>query len=313
MNHQPFIATQVEQALKNGKAVVGLESALLGGALPYPENLELAELVEETVRFGGGVPAMSGVVDGRIIIGMDRSQQERFAQDPSKLRKMSSRDLPIVTGLGESGVTTVASAVLCCAMAGIHVFAGGGIGGVHRGFAERFDISADLNEIARCEVAVVCSGAKVILDLANTLEYLETQGVPVLGFKTQDFPAYFVPSGHPVDQCLDNPTSVAAIMEAKWGLGLQGGIVVANAIPDTVVLDADDVEQQVTRALIKAADSGVNGKAITNFLLKELSEATEGASRIAISECLLANIDLATKIALAFAERCSSQYEPQVV
>ena len=306
MNHQPFIASDVEQALKSGKAVVGLESALLGGALPYPENLELVESAEQTVRAGGGVPAMTGVVDGRIIVGMDRSQRERFAREPSTLRKMSSRDLPIVAGLGECGVTTVASAVLCCALAGIHVFAGGGIGGVHRGFAERFDISADLNEIARCQVAVVCSGAKVILDLANTLEYLETQGVPVLGFETEDFPAYFVPSGHPVDQCLDSPTAVAEIMEAKWGLGLQGGIVVANAIPDTVALDADDVEKQVTRALIKAADCGVTGKAITSFLLKELSEATLGASRVATSDCLLANIALATKIALAFSARRSA-------
>ena len=236
----------------------------------------------------------------------DQSQRERFAREPSTLRKMSSRDLPIVTGLGECGVTTVASAVLCCAMAGIHVFAGGGIGGVHRGFAERFDISADLGEIARCQVAVICSGAKVILDLANTLEYLETQGVPVLGFETEDFPAYFVPSGYPVDQCLDSPTAVAAIMEAKWDLGLQGGIVVANAIPDTVALDPDEVEQQVTRALKKAADAGVTGKAITGFLLKELSEATQGASKVATSDCLLANVDLATEIAVAFSARRSA-------
>lgn len=292
---------EVAASLIDGGAIVALESALIGGGTPYPRNLEVARAVESAIRSEGAAPAMIGVVAGRIAVGMTTDEQETFAQSANKVVKTSTRDLPIVLAQGAHGATTVAATLLCAGKAGIRVFAGGAIGGVHRGYADQLDISPDLDEIARQDVAVVCTGAKAILDVPNTIEYLETLGVPVIGFRIGDFPAYYAGTGIPVDGRAESPGEIADIMDTKWSLGLPGGIVVVNAIPDGFALDPQETEKNIAIALGEAAQQRVKGKAITGFLLKRLFAQTEGRALEAGLAALQSNARLAARVAVEYA------------
>ena len=292
---------EVAAALEDDGAVVALESALIGGSTPYPRNLEAVRMVESAIRSEGAVPAMIGVVAGRLTVGMTTNEQENFAQSANKVIKASTRDLPIVLAQGAHGATTVAATLLCAGKAGIRVFAGGAIGGVHRGYADQFDISPDLDEIARQDVAVVCTGAKAILDVPNTIEYLETRGVPIVGFRIGDFPAYYAGTGIPVDGRAESPREIADIMDAKWSIGLPGGILVVNAIPDGFALDPIETEKNISIALGEAAQQRITGKEITGFLLKRLFAQTEGRALEAGLAATQCNARLAARVAVEYA------------
>lgn len=292
---------EVAAALNNGGAVVALESALIGGSTPYPRNLEAARAVESAVRSEGAIPAMIGVVAGRLAVGMTTDEQEIFAKSANRVVKASTRDLPIVLAQGAYGATTVSATLLCAGKTGIRVFAGGAIGGVHRGYADQLDISPDLDEIARQDVAVVCTGAKAILDVPNTIEYLETRGVPVIGFRIGDFPAYYAGTGIPVDGRAESPREIADIMVMKWSLGLPGGILVVNAIPDGFALDPEETEKNIAVALGEAAQQRIKGKAITDFLLQRLFTQTEGRALEAGLAAVQSNAHLAARVAVEYA------------
>jgi len=292
---------EVAAALNNDGAIVALESALIGGSTPYPRNMETARAVESSVRSEGAVPAMIGVVAGRLIIGMTEDEQEIFAKNADKVVKTSTRDIPIVMAHGAHGATTISATLLCAGKAGIRVFVGGAIGGVHRGYADQLDISPDLDEIARQDVAVVCTGAKAILDVPNTIEYLETRGVPVIGYRINDFPAYYTGTGIPVDSRVESPRAIADIMDTKWSLGLSGGVLVANAIPDGFALDPKEIEQAITLALAEAERQRVKGKAITGFLLKRLFTQTEERALEAGLAAVRDNARLAARVAVEYA------------
>lgn len=291
---------EVATALAEGRAVVALESTIISHGMPYPQNLEVGRRLEREVRASGAVPATIAVIDGAIRIGLDDAQLERLATEPAV--KISRRDLPIALAQGRLAATTVASTMIGAALAGIRVFGTGGIGGVHRGVEATMDISADLHELARTEVIVVSAGAKSILDLPRTLEVLETLGVPVLGYGTDDFPAFFTrSSGLPVDARVDTPEEVAAIARAKWALGLGGGLLVANPIADAFALPAHEVAAHIDAALDAAAAQHVSGKDVTPFLLQFLVQATGGRTLAANVELAPANASLAGRIAVALA------------
>ncbi|MFM2044593.1 MAG: hypothetical protein RLY86_3169 [Pseudomonadota bacterium] len=288
----------VAAALAANRPVVALESTLISHGLPFPANIETAQALEARVRAEGAVPATIAILDGRIRVGLEAEDMERLAK--GGVRKVSRRDLPLVLAQGADGATTVAATMIAADLAGIRIFATGGIGGVHRGVETTLDISADLEELARTEVAVVCAGAKAILDLPKTLEYLETKGVPVLGFGTDHFPAFYAASlGQPVDGRCDTPEEVARVLRTKWNLGLSGGIVIAVPIPEEAALDADAVEQAVRQAVAEAADRDVKGKDLTPFLLARMEQLTGGASLTANRALLLNNAGVAARIAVA--------------
>lgn len=303
---------EVAAALRENRPVVALESTLISHGLPHPVNIETAKAIEDRVRRAGAVPATIAVLDGRIRVGLEGEDFERLSA--KGVRKVSRRDLPLVlaqgvTG-GPDGATTVAATMIGANLAGIPIFATGGIGGVHRGVETTLDISADLEELARTDVAVVCAGAKAILDLPKTLEYLETKGVPVLGFGTDLFPAFYTSSvGQPVDGRCDTPDDVARVLRAKWNLGLDGGVVVAVPIPDDAALDAEAVEQAVRQAVAEAADRDIRGKELTPFLLSRMEELTGGASLTANKALLLNNAEVAARIAVAYC-RQQAEYAP---
>ena len=296
---------EVKAALADGAPVVAIESSLINRALPAPERLAAVDDAMSVVREHGAVPAVLGVVGGRIKIGLDEEDRELFATADG-VAKISRRDLATVVALGRHGATTVASSMICARLAGIAVFITGGIGGVHRGFEATMDVSADLEELARTNVAVVCAGAKVILDLARTLEYLETKGVPVLGYGTDDFPAYYAASGLAVDARLETAADIAAIMKAKWDLGIEGGVVVATSLAAGDAMDPDALEGDVGAALREADEQGVSGKDITPFLLSRLADLTGGKAkdvgRAAIRNNARAGAEIA-KVYAALAEQ----------
>lgn len=270
----------VEAALRDGKAVVALESTIISHGMPYPENVQTAREVEAIIREQGAVPATIGIIGGRIKIGLTDEELESFGQSTDVL-KVSRRDLPYVIASKKNGATTVAATMICANLAGISVFVTGGIGGVHREGELTMDISADLTELAMTNVAVVCAGAKSILDLGRTLEYLETQGVPVIGYKSDDFPAFYTrSSGYSVDYRLDAPEQVADFLRVKWELGLNGGIVIANPVPEEHALDAAEMEQNIERGLAEAKAQGIKGKAVTPYLLGKMKELTAGRSLV---------------------------------
>lgn len=297
------IQPEVQAALKAGRPVVALESTLISHGLPSPTNVETALAIEAAVRERGAIPATIAVLDGRIRIGLDREDIARLAESGSGkggIRKVSRRDLPLVLAQGADGATTVAATMIAAGLAGISVFATGGIGGVHRGVETTLDISADLEELAITDVAVVCAGAKAILDLPKTLEYLETKGVPVIGFGTDRFPAFYATAmGLPVDARCDTAEEVARVLHAKWRLGLDGGVLIAVPIPEAAALDAEVVEDAVRQAVAQAADRGVKGKDLTPFLLQRLEELTGGASLAANRALLLNNAAVAADVAAA--------------
>lgn len=295
---------EVRDALSRGAPVVALESTIIAHGMPYPQNVETARAVEETVREGGAVPATIAIIGGKLKVGLSAEELDRFGRDGPSIAKVSVRDLPFIVAQGLDGATTVASTMRIAAMAGIHVFATGGIGGVHRGAEKTFDISADMTEFAASDVAVVTAGAKAILDLALTLETLETLGVPVIGLGTREFPAFYSrESGHAVPMSCATPAEVAGVMRAKWAMGLKGGLVIANPIPAEAEIPAAEIGPVVEAAVRKAADRGISGKALTPFLLAEIAGVTEGRSLAANIALVLHNARAAAAIAVAFAGR----------
>ena len=271
---------EVKQALEQGKPVVALESTIISHGMPYPENVQTAREVEAIIREQGAVPATIGIMNGKIKIGLSDEELESFGSSQDVM-KVSRRDLPFVVSQKRNGATTVAATMIGARLAGISVFVTGGLGGVHREGEVTMDISADLTELAGTSVAVVCAGAKSILDIGRTLEYLETQGVPVVGYRTDDFPAFYTRrSGFGVDCRLDSPEDVAALLKAKWDLGLAGGVVVANPVPEADALDEQEMEQNIERALAEAKQLGIKGKDVTPFLLGKMKEITQGKSLV---------------------------------
>lgn len=289
------IAPEIQETLAEGGPVVALESTLITHGLPRPHNLEVARGLEEAVRAAGAVPATIAILGGRIKAGLQPEELERLAHSDF-VRKCSRRDLPLVVARSEDGATTVAGTMMVAHAAGIQVFATGGIGGVHRGHPH--DVSADLMELARTPVTVVCAGAKAILDLPLTLEVLETHGVPVIGYQAADFPAFYSRSaGLPVDVRCDTPEDVARIIRARDELGLSAGLLVAAPVPEADALSREEIEDAIEQALADADQRGVRGKAVTPFLLSRVSELTGDASRRANIALLHNNARIAAEIA----------------
>jgi len=296
------VGSEVAGALEAGRPVVALESTIITHGMPFPQNLEMARDVEQVIRTAGAVPATVAIMDGRMIAGVAGDALERLAREGHAAAKASRRDMAAILAKKHIAGTTVATTMQISAMAGIKVFATGGIGGVHRGAEETFDISADIPELARTQVAVVCAGAKSILDLGKTLEVLETNGVPVIGYGTDEFPAFYVrESGLPVDHRFDRPAEVAAMLKVQWALGM-GGVLVANPIPAEFALDAEGIEQRIAEVVAEAAARGVDGKALTPFMLQRIFELTEGKSLVANIALVKNNAQIAAQSALALAD-----------
>ncbi|HKX56084.1 MAG TPA: pseudouridine-5'-phosphate glycosidase, partial [Xanthomonadales bacterium] len=295
------VSAEVQQALARGLPVLALESTLISHGLAWPHNLETALAIEAGVRAEGVVPATVAVLDGQLRVGLESSDIERLARLWPEARKCSRRDLSSVLQTGQAGATTVAATMMVAAMAGIRVFTTGGIGGVHRGAAMSFDISADLQELARTPVAVVCSGPKAILDIGLTCEYLETHGVPVLGYQCDTLPAFYSrDSAYPVDQRYDCAADIARALQIQWSLGLAGALVV-NPIPQEHALDQDTLEQAIAQAVAEADAARVKGKALTPWLLARLEQLSGGDSVQANIALLLNNARLGAQIAVAMA------------
>ncbi|HQU60958.1 MAG TPA: pseudouridine-5'-phosphate glycosidase [Saprospiraceae bacterium] len=295
------LSPEVRAARKEGRPIVALESTIISHGMPYPKNVETALEVEREVKAHGAVPATIAILGGRLKAGLSEAEINYMGKQGSMVQKASRRDLPVLLARGLDGATTVAATMIVAGLAGIRVFATGGIGGVHRGATQTMDISADLQELARTSVAVVCAGAKSILDLELTLEYLETHGVPVLGYQTDEFPAFYTPSsGLPVDYRTDTPLEAARILHAKWALGLAGGIIIANPVPEAYAMPSAKIETVIRRALAEAEARGVKGKAITPFLLSRIEELTEGKSLEANIQLVINNARLAAEVAVGF-------------
>ena len=298
------LSTEVSAALSSKKPVVALESTIIAHGMAYPANVETALSVEQVVREHGAIPATIAIIGGILKAGLSREEIERFGLEGPNIMKVSVRDLPFVAGRGLDGATTVAATMRIAAMAGIPVFATGGMGGVHRGAGETFDVSADLTEMTQSNVALVTAGAKAILDLPLTLERLETDGVPVIGYRTGEFPAFYSrSSGLKVPTRADTPEEVASIMHAKWDLGLRGAVVVANPIPEADEIPASGIEPVIAAALAEADRLGIRGKDVTPFLLAEIVKATKGRSLQANIALVKNNAKVAAEIAVAFARR----------
>ncbi|MBP5599231.1 MAG: pseudouridine-5'-phosphate glycosidase [Lachnospiraceae bacterium] len=273
------VAPEVAAALKEGKAVVALESTIISHGMPYPKNVETALNVEKVIRENGAVPATIAIIGGRLKAGLSKEEIEYLGKEGQKVTKVSRRDLPVIVSKKMDGATTVATTMIIAAMAGIKVFATGGIGGVHRGAETTMDISADLEELAETPVMVVCAGAKAILDLGLTLEYLETKGVPVIGYQTEELPAFYTrKSGFKVDYRLDTPKEMADAFLAKKELGMKGGMLVTNPIPEQYAMDYDTINKAIDQAIKESVEQGIKGKATTPFLLARVVELTGGDS-----------------------------------
>ncbi len=298
MKNYLSISPEVEAALKNGKPVVALESTIISHGMPYPQNVETALKVEQTIRENGAVPATIAIIGGRLKAGCTPEEIEYLGRKGQAVTKASRRDLPVLVARGEDGATTVTTTMIIAAMAGIRVFATGGIGGVHRGAEKTMDISADLEELAETPVMVVCAGAKSILDLGLTLEYLETKGVPVIGYGTDELPAFYTRrSGFKVDYRIDTPEDLAAAFRAKLEMGLRGGMLVTNPIPEEYSMDADYINRAIDEAVSEAERLGIHGKATTPFLLAKIKDLTGGDSLAANIQLVLNNARLAAKTA----------------
>ncbi len=287
----------VKAALQNGQPVVALESTIISHGMPYPKNVETALRVEATVRESGAVPATIAVIGGQLRAGLSEAEIEYLGKKGTAVTKVSRRDLPVLVAHEGDGATTVAATMIIAALAGIHVFATGGIGGVHRGAERTMDISADLQELARTNVAVVCAGAKSILDLRLTLEYLETMGVPVLGFQTDELPAFYTrTSGLPVDYRMETASEIAKALHTKWQLGLNGGAVIVNPIPEAFAMPQEEMDRVIGQAIAEAEEQGIGGKALTPFLLSRIEQLTQGNSLEANIELVLNNARLAAAV-----------------
>ncbi|HEY4198959.1 MAG TPA: pseudouridine-5'-phosphate glycosidase [Devosiaceae bacterium] len=306
------ISSEVKKALAAGKPVVALESTIITHGMPYPQNLTMAQDVEKVVREHGAIPATIAIMDGRFSVGVSGEDLERLALEGGKAAKASRRDVAALLVKGGLAGTTVATTMQIAALAGIKVFATGGIGGVHRGAEETFDISADLEELAHTPVTVVCAGAKSILDIGKTLEVLETNGVPVLGFRTDAFPAFWTrDSGHPVDHRFDSIEDIARTIMLQADLGM-GGVLVANPIPEGDALEAGGIEARIGEAIRGAEAEGVSRKALTPFLLRRIFELTEGKSLVANIALVEHNAAVAAQIAVALSRLQAPKSTTQV-
>ena len=298
MNPYLSISPEVKQALESGKPVVALESTIISHGMPYPQNVQTALRVEQTIRDNGAVPATIAIIGGKLKAGCTPDEIEYLGRKGQEVIKASRRDLPVLIARGEDGATTVTTTMIIAAMAGIKVFATGGIGGVHRGAERTMDISADLEELARTPVMVICAGAKSILDLGLTLEYLETKGVPVIGYQTEELPAFYTRhSGFGVDYRIDTPQDLAAAFRAKLQLGLKGGMLVTNPIPEQYSMPADVINKAIDEAVAEAERLGIHGKKCTPFLLAKIKDLTGGDSLAANIELVLNNARLAAQTA----------------
>jgi len=273
------VAPEVKEAIAAGKPVVALESTIISHGMPYPKNVETALNVEKVIRDNGAVPATIAIIGGKLKAGLSREEIEYLGKAGHDVTKVSRRDLPVIVSKGMDGATTVATTMIIAAMAGIKIFATGGIGGVHRGAETTMDISADLEELSMTPVLVVCAGAKAILDLGLTLEYLETKGVPVIGYGTEELPAFYSRrSGFKVDYRLDTPKEIAAAFQAKFDLGLKGGMLVTNPIPEQYAMDDVIINKAIDQAIAEQNEKGIKGKESTPFLLARVCELTGGDS-----------------------------------
>ena len=303
MNRYLDIAPEVQEALENGKPVVALESTIISHGMPYPQNVETALQVEKIIRENGAVPATIAVIGGRMKAGLTAEEIDYLGKTGAGVAKASRRDLPVLVALGRDGATTVTTTMMIAHMAGISVFATGGIGGVHRGAETTMDISADLEELAQTPVMVVCAGAKSILDLGLTLEYLETKGVPVIGYGTEELPAFYTrKSGFGVDYRVDSPEELAAMFAAQRDLGYKGGMLVTNPIPEEYAMPKDVIDAAIEQALRECKEQGVHGKDTTPFLLARVVELTGGDSRESNIQLVLNNARVAARTAAALAK-----------
>ncbi len=294
---------EVLAALQENRPVVALESTIIAHGMPYPQNVETALQVEAAVRAAGATPATCAIIAGKLRAGLSPDEMEQLGKNGVSIAKASRRDIAYLLSQGKHGATTVASTMIVAHLAGIRIFATGGIGGVHRGAATTMDISADLQELAQTPVAVVSAGAKSILDLGLTLEYLETMGVPVIGYQTDDFPAFYTrKSGLGVDFRLDSAEEIARLLRTQWGLGFQTGALIANPVPEAHQLDADWMEKTIAEALNQAERQGIRGKAITPFLLANIEQQTGGRSLETNIELVLNNARLGAEVAKAFSK-----------
>mgnify|MGYP000952348992 FL=1 len=292
------INPEVKNALENNVPVVALESTIISHGMPYPQNAETALKVENIVRENGGIPATIGIINGKLKVGLSPNEIELLGKEGEKVAKVSRRDIPYIVANKLNGATTVASTMIIANMAGVKIFATGGIGGVHRGAETTMDVSADLEELANTNVAVICAGAKSILDLGLTLEYLETHGVPVLGYKTKELPAFYTrKSGFNLDYKIDSPEEIAELLHTKWELGLNGGAVIANPIPEEYSMDSEVINKVIENAILEADKLGIKGKDTTPFLLDKIQKLTDGSSLKANIELVFNNTKLATQIA----------------
>jgi pseudouridine-5'-phosphate glycosidase len=290
---------EVAEAMAAGRPVVALESTIISHGMPHPQNVETAREVEALIRANGAVPATIALFAGRIQVGLTSDELEQLGT-AKEVAKVSRRDLPYVLATGGIGATTVAATMIAAHLAGIRVFVTGGVGGVHRGAATSFDISADLIELSKTPVAVVCAGAKAILDLGLTLEYLETFGVPVIGYRTDRLPAFFTrDSGFPVDFRMDTPEAVAAMIAMQRSLGFQGGMLVTNPIPEAQAMNRDEINGIIERALNEAATQGISGKRVTPFLLDRIKQLTSGRSLAANIALVKHNAEVGAQVAVA--------------
>lgn len=300
MNQYLDVAPEVAEALKTGKPVVALESTIISHGMPYPQNVETALNVERIIRENGAVPATIAIIGGRLKAGLSREEIDYLGRTGYAVTKASRRDLPVLVAKGMDGATTVTTTMMIAHMAGISVFATGGIGGVHRGAETTMDISADLEELAQTPVMVICAGAKSILDLGLTLEYLETKGVPVIGFGTEELPAFYTRhSGFGVDYEIDTPEELAAAFKAQRSMGLRTGMLVTNPIPEEYSMDAGVINAAIDKAVAEANGKGIRGKETTPFLLAKIKDITGGDSLASNIQLVYNNARLAAKTAAA--------------
>lgn len=297
MNKYLEISPEVKAALERGMPIVALESTIISHGMPYPRNVEAALKVEELIRAEGAIPATIAIIGGKLKAGLSKAEIEYLGRKGLAVPKASRRDLPVLLARGEDGATTVTTTMIIAAMAGIKIFAAADIGGVHRGAETTMDVSADLEELGRTPVMVVCAGVKSVLDIGRTLEYLETRGVPVIGFGSEEFPAVYTrESGFKADYRVDTPKELAAAFEAQRGIGLPNGMLVANPVPEEYALDRAVVDKVIEEALAESVERGIKGKEITPFLLAKLRGITDGAPESSL-QLLLNNARVAARTA----------------
>lgn len=297
------VSEEVKNAIQEGKPVVALESTIISHGMPYPKNVETALEVERIVRENGAIPATIAIIKGKITVGISKEEVEYLGKKGLSVAKASRRDLPIILSKGLDGATTVATTMIAASLAGVKIFATGGVGGVHRGAEVTMDISADLEELGMTDVMVVCAGCKSILDIGLTLEYLETKGVPVIGYKTTEMPAFYtIHSGFRVDYQLDSPYEIADAFHVKEDCGLKGGMLVGNPIPEKYAMDLDYINSNIEAAVEEANKLGIKGKEITPFLLDKIQKLTGGASLESNIQLVYNNAALGAKIAVEYSK-----------